>query len=128
MCEYCDANEGILKNRYTPNEAELVILQKSIRNKLQKSLKTDVDVSVYYDVIRTEMVADASWETMAVEAQDSVQVPSDWFQHLKESMAPDWLKRLFPVRYDKYHAYLVLPDIDIPDKMMDKSYYELKKR
>jgi len=52
-----------------------------------------------------------------------IQHPENWKEALKERWLPEWVKKKFPVRYKKYDAYMIFPDLFKKYKPKDGELY-----
>ena len=50
------------------------------------------------------------------ETVDVIEVPSSWWQHLKQAHFPCWLLKYFPVDFKYYEARALYPKVSLPDE------------
>jgi len=71
---------------------------------LPESLRSNLDISTYYNDVIGRMVIDMKTKFAAMMKEHIVvhrSWPADWWQAVKERFAPQWVKRWFPVKYER---------------------------
>ena len=48
------------------------------------------------------------------ETVDVIEVPSSWWQHLKQAHFPRWLLKYFPIDFKRYEARALYPKVSLP--------------
>ena len=57
-----------------------------------------------------------SWESASKVAKNVIEVPADWWQHLKLRFAPGWFLLRWPMITTTYNARIFCPDIQVPER------------
>ena len=67
------------------------------------------------DTIGIKVMARMFGESL-LSGDDAIEYPANWIEALKERFAPEWLKRRWPVRYERWEAVALYPSLSLPDE------------
>lgn len=74
------------------------------------------------EMVEGYVAIQCSWESASKVAKDVIEVPCDWWQHLKQRFAPWWFIKHWPVIMTTYHARIFCPDVQVPHRGPDRRF------
>ena len=91
----------------------------------------ELETSFYTSFVRDQIAVIIKQEVYGERAGTlEIKTPKTWVQMLKESHAPWWFKRRFPVRYriDLYEAKVLYPKVSFPKELHTRVWDSISRR